>query len=179
MTEDVDANKTPLGDEEERLANLYIASLGIHSSLDLREVVTVILEICLNLVGADRTVFYVFDEDNDRLEMVTAQGKEGDTPDSVALGEGPIGEAVANGRLWVSSGGEGPLAVVPLTAAGHRVGAVVVERLLQQKPALAPLDMELFELLGRQGGLALYGAFLAGAVPKKVTARAFRERLEG
>ncbi len=166
-------------EEEERLTNLYVASWNLHSSLDLREVVTVILEICLNLVGADRTVFYVFDEEAQRLEAVTAHGQDGVPPAPVDLGEGPVGEAVASARPSINPGdAEGPLAVVPLTASGRPVGAVVVERLLQQKPALSALDLEIFDLLGRQGGLALYGAFLAGATPRKLTVTEFRHRLE-
>lgn len=179
MADGPEVQTEAIGEEEERLTNLYVASWNLHSSLDLREVVTVILEICLNLIGADRTVFYVYDEESKRLEPVTAHGMEGLPATGVVLGEGPVGEAVESGRAWTNPNADaGPLAVVPLTASGRPVGAVVVDRLLQQKPSLSPLDLEIFDLLGRQGGLALYGAFLAGATPRKITATEFRHRLE-
>lgn len=174
-----DPHGTGIGDEEERLANLYVASWNLHSSLDLKEVVTVIFEICQNLVGSARTVFYVHDEVRDVLEAVSAIGPGGLPDAPVVPGEGRIGEVVASGAPWVNDGEGGPRVVVPFTASGRLLGAVVIEQLLQQKPAVSTLDREIFDLLGRQGGHALYGAFLAGAAERKVTADEFRARLEG
>ena len=171
---------TGIGDEEERLANLYVASWNLHSSLDLKEVVTVIFEICANLVGAARTVFYVHDEERDPLEAVSAVGP-GDLPVApLLMDEGRVGRLIASGTPWVNDeAGEGPRVVIPFTASGRVLGAVVIERLLEQKAAVSTLDREIFDLLGRQGGHALYGAFLAGAAERKVTAEEFRARLEG
>ncbi|RMG18455.1 MAG: GAF domain-containing protein [Deltaproteobacteria bacterium] len=165
-----------VGEEEERLANLYIASYNLHASLELGEVVSVILEICINLVGADRTVFYVHDEEREQLVPVAGQGDAALPEATVALGEGPVGQAALAGAIRLQAT-EVPAAVVPFVVDGRLVGVLSVETLLPQKGAFSPLDAEIFELLGRQGAAALYGAFLAGTRPKKITAEEFRTRL--
>ena len=40
-------------DENNMLANLYIASYQLHSTLDFKEVLQIILEIVINLIGAE------------------------------------------------------------------------------------------------------------------------------
>lgn len=163
-------------EEEERLANLYVASTQLHGTLDLKEVVQVILEICLNLVGAARSVVYVHDEERSVLVPVAAYG--GDLPEGeLALGEGPVGEAVAGGRPRIDDDAS-PLALVPLTVSGRTVGAVVVHSLLPQKDRLSSLDHALFDMLSRQGAAALYGAYLAAAVSQKIRAGDVRSRLQ-
>jgi hypothetical protein len=55
-------------------------------------------------------------------------------------------------------------AAVPLVAQGRPVGVLVVGNLLPQKPQLASLDLEIFELLGQQ----LAGRLLSGIAQLKV-----------
>src|SRR5262249_27834590 len=45
--------------ENSNLANLYVASYQLHSTLDLREVLQIIHEILLNLVGAKTFALYL------------------------------------------------------------------------------------------------------------------------
>jgi nitrate/nitrite-specific signal transduction histidine kinase len=163
-------------EEEDRLANLYVASTQLHGTLDLKEVVSVILEICLNLVGAARATVYVHDEERGMLVPVAACG--GEVPGAeITLGEGLIGEAVAKGQTRCEETAP-PVALIPLIVSDRTVGAVVVHALLPQKARLSTLDHALFEMLSRQGATALYGAYLAAAVSHKIRAGEIRSRLE-
>lgn len=166
-----------LGPDEERLANLYVASWQLHGTMNLSEVVAVILEILLNLVGADRMVFYVHDEERSIFESVHEHGTGGDVPATFEAGEGRLGEAVAAGKPVEFEDG-GPPLVLPLTLGQRTVAAVVVYTLLPQKAGFGRLDRELFDLLSRQGAGAIYGAFLAGASSHTLTTDVFRARME-
>jgi hypothetical protein len=47
-------------EENNNLANLYVASYQLHSTLDLSEVLKTIIEIVINLIGAEVFAVYVF-----------------------------------------------------------------------------------------------------------------------
>ena len=49
-------------EENNNLANLYVASYQLHSTLDLEEVLKIIIEIVINLVGAEVFAVYILDE---------------------------------------------------------------------------------------------------------------------
>ena len=166
-----------VGEDEERLAYLYIASSHLHGTLELREVVSVILEIGLNLVGAERMVFYVHDEERAVLVPAFGEGYEALPAEEVPMGEGRVGLAAARQEVAVETG-ERPTATIPFAVEGRCVGVLSIDGLLPQKDGFTALDLEIFQLLSRQGAAALYGAFLAGAEPRTITADAFRSRLE-
>jgi nitrate/nitrite-specific signal transduction histidine kinase len=61
-------------DENNNLANLYVATYQLHSTLDSNEVVKVILEIVINLIGAEIFCVYVCEEGSEVLTPAAAEG---------------------------------------------------------------------------------------------------------
>lgn len=148
-------------EEHNNLANLYIASYQLHASLDFREVVRVIAEIVINLIGVQRFTLFMLDESSGVLHPVFGEGQDPAQVPPAKLGEGPIGEAVAAGEPRVYAGeGQEPVAVVPLATLEGKVGAVVIDELLVQKQEITRVDHELFTLLGAHAATALLGGLL-------------------
>ena len=75
-------------EQNNNLANLYVASYQLHSTLDFKEVIRIVQEIVINLIGAE--VFHVLmvSEKTGQLEI---EASEGQTPGrtSIPLGDGP------------------------------------------------------------------------------------------
>src|SRR5512141_806540 len=78
-------------EQNNNLANLYVASYQLHSTLDFREVVRIVQEIVINLIGAEAFHLFLVSEKTGRLEREASEGQE--APESMAVGEGIIGTA--------------------------------------------------------------------------------------
>jgi hypothetical protein len=171
------ANYQKLLQENNTLFKLYIASHRLHSTLALGEVLDVISEIILNLVGAEAYSIQFFDEPSGQLLPVIVQGIERDAVKPVKIGEGLIGNAVISHQSYalnaVSPGGtldaDCPLAVIPLRTNQSLVGAVVLYRLLSHKPELRDVDFQLFDYMGTHAAMALNSAQLYTASERKVS----------
>src|SRR5262249_25424045 len=144
------------------LANLYVASFQLHSTMDLREVTQIILEILLNFVGAKTFAIQLVDDERGKLRTLAAEGLERARVPELGLKEGKIGEVLSSGepffdekRLPLRADLERPAIIVPLRIREKVVGAIVVWDLLQQKTSLAEVDYELFNLLGAHAASAL------------------------
>jgi nitrate/nitrite-specific signal transduction histidine kinase len=153
--------------ENNNLANLYVASYQLHSTLDLREVTQIILEILLNFVGAKTFAIQLVDDERRRFRTLAAEGVEKTRVPEPSLDEGRVGQAVSSGqafyddeRLRARADLAQPSIVVPLKIRYRAVGAIVIWDLLVQKTALADVDYELFNLLGAHAASALIGAKL-------------------
>ena len=83
-------------EENNNLANLYVASYQLHSTLDVREVLRIVVEIVINLVGAERFALYAVDGQGADLEVVAAEGAPSESFPSARIGEGPIGRAAVS-----------------------------------------------------------------------------------
>ena len=59
-------------------------------------------------------------------------------------------------RVPPNPDGRGVTACVPLVVGGRRIGAIVMFRLLPQKPKFEPFDHELLMLLATHAATALY-----------------------
>jgi hypothetical protein len=154
--------------ENNNLANLYVASFQLHSTLDLREVTQIILEILLNFVGAKTFAIQLVDEDQARLRTLASEGIERAKVPEGAASDGRIGQVITSGqsfidgeRLRMRADVERPLIIVPLKIRDRVVGVVIIWDLLSQKTALADVDYELFNLLAAHAASALQGAWLA------------------
>ncbi len=149
--------------EHNNLANLYIASYQLHSTLSFREVVQVVSEVVINLVGVANFTLYLFDAKSELLEPITAEGHDVSERNAVDLKEPIIGKAASTKERYVREGptdGKGPLAVIPLATVESLVGAIVIDRLLVQKDGLGAVDFELFNLLGAHAATALSSALM-------------------
>jgi nitrate/nitrite-specific signal transduction histidine kinase len=161
-------------EENNNLANLYVASYQLHSTLNVSEVVKIIIEIVINLIGAQTFAVYVHDEKTGLLEAVAAEGEDVAVFPSMPLGEGVVGSAVATGAIYC--GGETgsddfarPIVAIPLRVNDRPIGAIAVFELLVQKDGLTPLDHELFTLLAGHAATAIFAAQLHGQSERKLS----------
>lgn len=160
-------------EENNNLANLYVSSYQLHSTLDLSEVLKIILEIVINLIGAETFAVYVLDEKSRELEPVASEGDESATFPRVSLGQGVVGEAVASGDTWCaepapSSDYARPIVCIPLRVEERPIGAIAIYKLLQQKDDFTPLDHELFTLLAGHAATSIFAAQLYGQSERKL-----------
>ena len=159
--EDYQARYAEIEDEHNNLANLYIASYQLHSTLDFVEVIQVISEVVINLVGVHRFSLMLLDPSSETLFPIFAEGQPVTDVADVSLGEGPIGAAVGNKERFVAAAGDAdPRAVIPLETLERRVGALVINELLVQKPDFTQMDHELFTLLSAHAATALVSSLL-------------------
>ena len=165
-------------EENNNLANLYVASYQLHSTLDPNEVLRVIVEIIINLIGAEIFCVYVCGEDSNALEPVASEGCDLQRFPSCEIGQGIVGNAVATGAITCSdtSGAAGqasadpePVVVIPLRSDGVPVGAIAVHKLLQQKDGFSALDHELFTLLAGHAATAIFASRLYAQSERKLT----------
>ena len=160
--------------ENNSLANLYVASFQLHSTLDLRELRQVISEILINLIGAKIFAVLLLDEQRGVLVPFTTEGIERTTLPVIAVGEGRIGHAVATGQAEIGNAHHGPFVIddpaiiVPLRIKDRVVGVVVIWEFLKQKTGIEQLDHELFNLLTAHAASALQGAKLSTELRDKV-----------
>jgi hypothetical protein len=163
-------------EENNNLANLYVASYQLHSTLDPSEVLKVIQEIVINLIGAELFCVYASGEDPNVLIPVVAEGGPVTDYPIVQMGQGRVGESVASGEVMageVSDLGpaEGglPVVCIPLRVENKPVGAIVIHRLLSQKDGFSPLDHELFTLLAGHAATAIFASRLYAQSERKLS----------
>jgi len=148
------------------LANLYIASSHLHSTLSVRGVVKHLKELLQQLVGAEIYAIYLMDGDGTAAKPLACDGVELSALSPVVKGEGVVGEVMMTGIPKVSErwdeGGtlEAPLAAVPIMVRDQAVGVIAVATVFEQKERWAAVDHELFKLLGSHAATALIAANL-------------------
>ncbi len=163
-------------EQNNNLANLYVASYQLHSTLDYKEVVRIVQEIVINLIGAEVFHLFMVSEKMSQLELETSEGQ---TPgrSSIPLGEGPIGKAAQIGENYFAesvarrdpSPYEEPIAVIPLKIKDTVIGVISINKLLFQKTAFTTMDYELFTLLAGHAATAIFSARLYSASTRKLS----------
>jgi transcriptional regulator with GAF, ATPase, and Fis domain len=163
-------------EENNMLANLYIASYQLHSTLDFKEVLQIILEIVINLIGAEEFGVLLLDEKTNRLEPVASEGIETTEMPSIAVGKGIIGESVKTGENYFIESMEGyqrdftkPLVCIPLKIKEHVIGVIVIYKLLVQKDQFNNVDYELFTLLAGHAATAVFSSRLYSDSERKLS----------
>jgi len=170
-------------EENNNLANLYVASYQLHSTLDINEVLKIIIEIVINLIGAEVFAVYMLDEASEELGVVASEGIEPEAAASFPLGAGDLGKAVIGGEpvCWAGEQHEDPRrpsVCIPLAVQGRPIGAIVLYKLLQQKDGFSALDHELFTVLGGHAATAVFAARLYSQSERKLnTIQGFIELL--
>lgn len=149
------------------LANLYVASYRLHATLDREEVLGIVQEIIVNLVGSEEIGIFELEEERSVLRLVASYGIEETRYARIPVGSGTIGCVVETGKPYFrESGDDGPdredepTACIALHVNGQITGAVAIFRLLPQKTGLESLDHELLDLLATHAATALYAAEL-------------------
>ena len=163
--EEFNARYVQVEELNNRLANLYIASLRLHSSLNQADVLATTVEIVVNLVGAHDFIMYLADHQAGTLRMIAGEGEGIAGHASVGLDEGRIGQAAQSGRVYINEDGAGdvsdPLACIPLVLDGQLIGMIVILSLLVQKEGrFSRADLEMFELLAAHAAAAISSASL-------------------
>ncbi len=165
-------------EENNNLANLYVASYQLHSTLDVDEVVKTILEIVINLIGAEVFAVYACDDTSDLLAAVACEGDQVTAFPDLTIGEGFVGKSVAEGEVVLSdsidtggmpSEGGAPVVSIPLRVEDQPVGAIVIYKLLQQKDGFNALDDELFSLLAGHAATAIFASRLYSQSERKLS----------
>jgi len=174
-------------EQNNNLANLYVASYQLHSTLDYREVVRIVQEIVINLIGAEVFHLLMVSEKTEQLEVEASEGQSA-ARTQVVLGEGIIGKAAQNGENYFAqtvarrevSSFEEPIAVIPLKIKETVIGVISINKLLVQKTAFTTMDYELFTLLAGHAATALFSAKLYSNSERKLTTlKGFLDMMKG
>ena len=176
---DFAARYVEIEEQNNNLANLYVASYQLHSTLDFREVVQIVEEILINLIGARTFAILLLDEKTNDLQTVASEGDDampGIDKISMRLGEGILGTVARSGESYYFSqdprGGavsiDRPLAAVPLKIKDQVIGLIAIYKLLQQKEAFSAVDYELFALLAAHAATAVFASKLYSQSERKL-----------
>ncbi len=153
-------------EENDKLANLFVASYQLHSTMELEEALRIVTEILLNFVGAGR--FALFIREKDILEPVSSYGITINDLSPVDMNEPWVQKMTKPAKPHVAAlslqPGEfeqdKPVACLPLHIQDSLTGAIFIYSFLQQKLSISPVDMELFNLLSEHTAVVLEGARL-------------------
>ncbi|PTL83208.1 GAF domain-containing protein [Vitiosangium sp. GDMCC 1.1324] len=157
-----------LGRVETELAHLVrlrVASQRLHESLNPLELMDILQDLLINLVGSE--MLGIYELDGSELVLRVSLGIDAERFRRLPLGEDDIGRAARTGTPWLGdltvagsaqNQTDSPRAGVPLRLGSHVLGMMVLFGLLPHKPCLEPADRELLELLATEGARALYCA---------------------
>jgi len=172
--------------ENNNLANLYVASYQLHSTLDLHEVLDIITEIIINLIGVQVFGIMLINEKRGMLDPAKAEGMPIEAMPRVAVGDGIIGDVAQSGESFYRENVDPndpidvmrPMVCVPLSIESDIIGVLVVYKLLPQKDALVKVDYDLFNLLAGHAATAIFSARLYGdSIRKQATIKGFIDLL--
>lgn len=150
------------------LANLYVSSYRLLSTLDKRDVAEAIKDIIVNLIGSEQLVVLEADEAGEVLHPLASMGIDESRFVNLPVATSPVGRKASAGRVFVAQQDDQPLipvedgmtACIPLKVEGRLVGAVAVYSLLAQKSRYTDVDFEMFELLATHAATALHASAL-------------------
>ncbi len=164
-------------EENNNLANLYVASYQLHSTLDFSEVLRIVVEIIINLIGAEKFAVLLMDDKTNDLVAVVTEGIS--TPDAprARIGEGIIGQVCKEGESFFadnlsvmhSYNPAEPIVCIPLKIKEHVIGVLAIYKLLTQKSGFTNVDYELFNLLAGHAATAIFSSRLYTQSERKLT----------
>ena len=155
-------------DQNSDLIKMYVAMHRLHSTLDFNNVVSIVKEIVINMVGAEKfSLFYMEPSDN-RLELIADEELDGTEATAFEIIDLTVARvtSIIKDKAEQSSGADGPepIACIPLIFQEMHIGFIVIYKLLAQKSSFRSLDQELFDMLCSQAGNALYSSKLVQTV---------------
>ncbi len=160
-------------EENNNLANLYVASYQLHSTLDLDEVLKIIVEIVINLVGAEIFAVYLLDGNSGQLDVAVSEGAGASEFPSCSQPGSLIAKALDRGEPLCGdptqpSNMREPIVCIPLIVQNRPIGLIGIFELLQQKDGFSALDHELFSVMGGHASTALFAARLYSQSERKL-----------
>lgn len=156
------------------LANLFVASNQLHSSLSPRGVTRRIKEVLAQLVGAERYCMYLANSESTELIPIAYEGVAGSSLTPVKIADSDLGQALLKGAASVSDLDptqgtvQRPAAIIPLSVDEKTVGVIAIFSTLAQKKRFDTVDFELFKLLGQHAAAALVSASLFAHTDRKL-----------
>lgn len=173
---DVKQRLDEVEDQNNNLANLYVASYQLHSTLDFKEVIAVVMEIVINLIGAERFCLMLLDGKTQELAVIAAEGMDRTPSARIKLGDGRIGGVAQTGETYYRAEDEDgetdflhPLAAIPLKIKDHVIGVIAVYGLFPQKQGFSTVDYDLFNLLAGHAATAIFSAKLYSESERKLS----------
>jgi len=176
-----------VAEENNNLANLYVASYQLHSTLDYEEVLKILLEIMINLIGAKIFSIMIMDEKFEALESIASEGFSMDDTARIPLDRGIIGGVVREGESYFSDellqteppDLARPIVCIPLKIKEHVIGVIAIYSFLAQKTGFSNIDYELFNLLAGHAATAIFSSKLYSRSEREFrTVRNFLELLK-
>ncbi len=163
-------------EQSDAITNLYVASHRLHATVEPTQVMKIILEILVELVGAEDFGVFLLDEKKNALELMAGEGIDEKIPArTLPAGEGVIGEVASSGEaFYFEPQGVSelearlPMAAVPLHMNSNAVGVIVIYKLLSQKPSFSSIDHQLLQLLAEDAATALANARLHRTMDRKL-----------
>lgn len=165
--------------ENNMLANLYVASYQLHSTLDINEVLRIVIEIVINLIGAEKFALFLMDDKTNELIPVASEGMSSDELPKIKTGEGTIGRVAKAGESYfledmaAVSGAEinisNPIVCIPLKIKEHVIGVISIYSLFTQKNSFSNIDYELFSLLAGHAATAIFSSRLYTQSERKLS----------
>ncbi len=165
--------------ENNNLANLYVASYQLHSTLDINEVLRIVIEIIINLIGAEKFTILLIDDKTNELVSVASEGlTPGEIP-RIKIGEGKIGVVAKDGESYFLKDAAqnaqkeidltDPIVCIPLKIKEHVIGVIAIYSLFSQKAQFTDIDYELFHLLAGHAATAIFSSRLYTQSERKLT----------
>src|SRR5881275_569665 len=99
---------TEIEAQNANLASLYVASYQLHSTLDFREVIEIVQDIIVSLIGAKSYAILLLDENTEELRTIACDGEDavpGIEHISTQLGTGTLGGVARSGDSFYLSDG--------------------------------------------------------------------------
>lgn len=170
--------------QNDNLLNLYVSSYQLHSTLDPSEVVKVIEEIILNLIGAEQYFVCMVDERKKYPTIVVGEGPHGPIRgQTLKKIDRTLNKVLQEGVAFFCTDNEKDtihLACTPLKVKDDVVGAISITKLMaQKKEGLTAIDHELLSLLSDHAATALVSSNLYNRTERKLrTVESFIELLK-
>ena len=179
QNKDYSSRYSEVEEQNNSLANLYVATYQLHSTLDFREVIEIVKEIVINLIGAESFAILMLDEKTTELRSVASEGREevpGIESLSTRLGDGILGTVAQSGQSYYvmddlhdgTVSKDRPIAAVPLKIKDHTIGLIAIYKLLEQKESFTAVDYELFALLAAHAATAIFSSKLYSQSERKL-----------
>lgn len=161
-------------DEFSNLANLFVASNQLHSSLSPRRVTRRIKEVLAQLVGAERYAVYLINAEGTQLVPIASEGVSGDELPPLSVESERVSHVMRTGSAFINEDADpsegtldNPPAMIPLRIDDETIGVITIFATLSQKKSFAHIDFELFKLLGQHAAAALVSASLHAQTGRK------------
>jgi putative methionine-R-sulfoxide reductase with GAF domain len=160
-------------EQNESLANLYVASYQLHSTLDRGEVIECIKEILINMVGSEEFGLFIVDDETNELILAGYEGEVAMKFENrrIQIGEGIEGTVAERGEMMLPSQKEVERDIcvcVPLRIKDRVVGVIAMYKLLPHKKGLTGLDFKLLELLAGHAATALVSSKLYSQADRRL-----------